>query len=123
MSSNCEGCGGMTPREFQNRFQALQDTVCGSVVTSTRTVRLALLGLVASGHVLVEDRPHWSAPHAQAKAPGSCRPNRSSARPTDCWRPCGHWRPERFFPLAALARLKGDTPWAPYGRRTPVSAR
>ncbi len=29
MSSNCEGCGGMTPREFQNRFQALQDTVCG----------------------------------------------------------------------------------------------
>ncbi len=27
------------------------------MVTSTRTVRLALLGLVASGHVLVEDRP------------------------------------------------------------------
>jgi MoxR-like ATPase len=57
MSGECNGCGGMSPHEFGMRFQSLQDTVCGAVVTSTRTVRLALLGLVASGHVLVEDRP------------------------------------------------------------------
>ena len=49
--------GAPGPREFQERFQAIFDNVTRVVVASRETVQLALLGLFASGHVLVEDRP------------------------------------------------------------------
>ena len=42
---------------FQQRFQALEANISKVVVASQRTVHLALLGLFADGHVLVEDRP------------------------------------------------------------------
>ncbi|MEE9286043.1 MAG: MoxR family ATPase, partial [Dehalococcoidia bacterium] len=42
---------------FQRRFEALLANVTQVVVASERTVYLALLGLFAEGHVLVEDSP------------------------------------------------------------------
>ena len=52
---------GETPfsgtREFADRFERLLANVARVVVAPERTLRLALLGLFAQGHVLVEDRP------------------------------------------------------------------
>ncbi len=42
---------------FRDRFQRLQDHISKIVVTSPRNIRLALLGLFAQGHVLLEDLP------------------------------------------------------------------
>ena len=42
---------------FQDRFAGLVDQVGNVVVTSRRHIRLALLGLFAQGHVLLEDLP------------------------------------------------------------------
>ncbi|MCH8746041.1 MAG: MoxR family ATPase [Chloroflexi bacterium] len=42
---------------FQERFESLVDHVASIVVTSRRNIRLALLGLFAQGHVLLEDLP------------------------------------------------------------------
>ena len=42
---------------FQHRFQALLDHIAGVVVTSPQNIRLALVGLFAQGHVLLEDLP------------------------------------------------------------------
>ena len=47
----------MDASEFESRFQALYDNVTRVVVASRETVYLALLGLFAEGHVLLEDRP------------------------------------------------------------------
>ena len=42
---------------FQQRFDRLVDNVASVVVTSPHNIRLALLGLFAQGHVLLEDLP------------------------------------------------------------------
>ena len=42
---------------FEDRFSALADNVAQVVVSSQRTIRFALLGLFAEGHVLLEDLP------------------------------------------------------------------
>ncbi len=42
---------------FQQRFDQLVDNVASVVVTSPHNIRLALLGLFAQGHVLLEDLP------------------------------------------------------------------
>lgn len=42
---------------FQQRFEQLVDNVATVVVTSPNNIRLALLGLFAQGHVLLEDLP------------------------------------------------------------------
>ena len=42
---------------FQERFEALMDNVASVVVTSPQNIKLALLGLFAQGHVLLEDLP------------------------------------------------------------------
>ena len=42
---------------FQKRFEQLVDNVASVVVTSSHNIRLALLGLFAQGHVLLEDLP------------------------------------------------------------------
>ncbi len=42
---------------FHDRFSSLSDNVSEVVVTSDRTLRFALLGLFARGHVLLEDLP------------------------------------------------------------------
>ena len=42
---------------FQQRFEQLVDNVASVVVTSPHNIRLALLGLFAQGHVLLEDLP------------------------------------------------------------------
>ena len=42
---------------FQVRFEGLLDQIAGVVVTSRRNIRLALVGLFARGHVLLEDLP------------------------------------------------------------------
>ena len=45
------------PDTFQERFEALLDHIAGVVVTSRQNIRLALLGLFAQGHILLEDLP------------------------------------------------------------------
>ena len=42
---------------FEGQFSALVDNVAGVVVAPERTIRLALLGLFAQGHILLEDLP------------------------------------------------------------------
>jgi MoxR-like ATPase len=42
---------------FQERFEQLVDNIASVVVTSSHNIRLALLGLFAQGHVLLEDLP------------------------------------------------------------------
>lgn len=42
---------------FQERFESLQSNIARVVVTSSENIRLALLGLFARGHVLLEDLP------------------------------------------------------------------
>ena len=42
---------------FQNRFNHLAENVAGVVVTSQKNIHLALLGLFAQGHVLLDDLP------------------------------------------------------------------
>ena len=42
---------------FQERFQRLQNQIAKVVVTSEQNIRLALVGLFAGGHVLLEDLP------------------------------------------------------------------
>ena len=42
---------------FQERFERLVDHIAGVVVTSRQNIRLALLGLFAQGHILLEDLP------------------------------------------------------------------
>ena len=42
---------------FQERFEGLLDHIAGVVVTSRQNIRLALLGLFAQGHILLEDLP------------------------------------------------------------------
>ena len=42
---------------FQQKFDELLDQILGVVVTSPQKVRLALLGLFAQGHVLLDDLP------------------------------------------------------------------
>ena len=42
---------------FRQRFDTLVDNVAGVVVTSPENLRLALLGLFAQGHLLLEDLP------------------------------------------------------------------
>lgn len=42
---------------FQERFESLQSNIASVVVTSSENIRLALLGLFARGHVLLEDLP------------------------------------------------------------------
>ena len=42
---------------FQEQFEQLVDNVASVVVTSSHNIRLALLGLFAQGHVLLEDLP------------------------------------------------------------------
>ena len=53
MSPNGHGGGD----EFQDRFQQLLEQIAGVVVTSRRHISLALVGLFAQGHVLLEDLP------------------------------------------------------------------
>ena len=48
---------GLSPEAFQQRFRAIFENITSVVVASGETVQLALLGLFASGHVLVEDSP------------------------------------------------------------------
>jgi MoxR-like ATPase len=43
--------------ELRARFEQLVDNVAAVVVTSSHNIRLALLGLFAQGHVLLEDLP------------------------------------------------------------------
>jgi MoxR-like ATPase len=45
------------PTPFQQQFERLVDNVAGVVVTSRHNIHLALLGLFAQGHVLLEDLP------------------------------------------------------------------
>ena len=42
---------------FQERFETLMENVASVVVTSPQNIKLALLGLFARGHVLLEDLP------------------------------------------------------------------
>ena len=42
---------------FQDRFNDIANNVAGVVVTSQKNIHLALLGLFAQGHVLLEDLP------------------------------------------------------------------
>ncbi|NQW22659.1 MAG: MoxR family ATPase [SAR202 cluster bacterium] len=42
---------------FQDRFNKIANNVSGVVVTSEKNIHLALLGLFAQGHVLLEDLP------------------------------------------------------------------
>ena len=42
---------------FQDRFNAIADNVASVVVTSQKNIHLAILGLFAQGHVLLEDLP------------------------------------------------------------------
>jgi MoxR-like ATPase len=42
---------------FQERFEGLLEQIAGVLVTSRRNIRLALVGLFAQGHVLLEDLP------------------------------------------------------------------
>ena len=42
---------------FEPRFNQLLDQIVGVVVTFRQNIRLALVGLVAQGHVLLEDLP------------------------------------------------------------------
>ena len=42
---------------FQERLEKLVDEVGGVVVTNPKNIRLALLGLFAQGHVLLDDLP------------------------------------------------------------------
>ena len=42
---------------FQERFETLMENVARVVVTSPQNIKLALLGLFAQGHVLLEDLP------------------------------------------------------------------
>ena len=44
-------------RRFEERFCALTSNVARVVVAPDRTIRFALLGLFAQGHVLLEDLP------------------------------------------------------------------
>ena len=43
--------------DFQIQFERLVENVTNVVVASEQTIRLALLGLFAGGHVLLEDLP------------------------------------------------------------------
>ena len=52
-SPNGHGVGD----HFGERFQRLLDQIAGAVVTSRHNIRLALVGLFAQGHVLLEDLP------------------------------------------------------------------
>ena len=45
------------PDAFQERFEGLLDNIAGVVVTSRQNIRLALLGIFAQGHILLEDLP------------------------------------------------------------------
>ena len=45
------------PDTFQECFEVLLDHIAGVVVTSRQNIRLALLGLFAQGHILLEDLP------------------------------------------------------------------
>ncbi len=49
--------GSASAAEFLRRFEAVREAVARVVVAAPDTVRLALLGLFAEGHVLIEDRP------------------------------------------------------------------
>lgn len=42
---------------FQARFNDIANNVAGVVVTSEKNIHLALLGLIAQGHVLLNDLP------------------------------------------------------------------
>ena len=42
---------------FQDRFNVIANNVAGVLVTSEKNIRLALLGLFAQGHVLLDDLP------------------------------------------------------------------
>ena len=42
---------------FQERFEGLLDHIADVVVTSRQNIRLALLGLFAQGHILLDDLP------------------------------------------------------------------
>lgn len=49
---------GVDPEgSFKERFEGLVEQIAGVVVTSRRNIRLALVGLFAQGHVLLEDLP------------------------------------------------------------------
>ena len=45
------------PDTFQEQFEGLLDNIAKVVVTSRQNIRLALLGLFAQGHILLEDLP------------------------------------------------------------------
>ena len=49
--------GRQQMEDFQRRFERLVDNVASVVVTSRANIRLALLGLFAQGHLLLEDLP------------------------------------------------------------------
>ena len=42
---------------FQERLEGLQEQISSVVVTSRRNIRMALVGLFAQGHILLEDLP------------------------------------------------------------------
>ncbi len=52
-----EGMDPMDAAGFQRRFEAIYDNIVQVVVAPKETVHLALLGLFADGHVLLEDTP------------------------------------------------------------------
>ena len=56
-SDEAAGVGVADPAGFERRFGRLLESIAKVVVASPETVRLALLGLFAGGHVLLEDRP------------------------------------------------------------------
>ena len=47
----------LSPEQFAFKFEMLYQNIAAVVVAPSRVLRLALLGLFAQGHVLVEDRP------------------------------------------------------------------
>ena len=49
--------GIQSVESFQKRFNEIADNVASVVVTSEKNIRLAILGLFAQGHVLLEDLP------------------------------------------------------------------
>ena len=49
--------GSQSVEGFQDRFNAIAENVASVVVTSERNIHLAILGLFAQGHVLLEDLP------------------------------------------------------------------
>ena len=51
------GTGGL--KHFQVAFERLVDNVSSVVVTDPHNIRLALLGLFAEGHLLLEDVASW----------------------------------------------------------------